>query len=232
MQHLLETDLITLIEPQEPISLDKITAVHVPGMVEHLIETSEQAEAILEVEDQYYGDDHHQENRHYVYPSLFSTRPGMGKLRESLTGRQGFYAVDMVSPIGQGTWPASHIAASIAYQSAQLLINGDTHIAYALCRPPGHHAGPDFFGGYCYLNNAAIAARALTEMGKVAIIDIDYHHGNGTQSCFWDEPQVFFGSIHADSTTQYPYYSGYADEIGGSKASGSNANIPVAQGLH
>jgi acetoin utilization deacetylase AcuC-like enzyme len=100
---------------------------------------------------------------------------------------------------------------------------------YALCRPPGHHAGPDFFGGYCYLNNAAIAAQALrAESGqRVAILDIDYHHGNGTQAIFYADPDVWYGSIHVDPAVDYPFYAGYTDEIGAGAGRDTNYNLPL-----
>jgi acetoin utilization deacetylase AcuC-like enzyme len=167
------------------------------------------------------------EAQEYFYPATFPTRPWMARMRESTLGVHGYYCFDMEAPIGKGTWTATHHAASVAHQGAQLLLDGNTRVAYALCRPPGHHAGPDFFGGYCYLNTAAIATHALRAMGKVAIVDVDYHHGNGTQALFWNEPRVFFGSIHADPDQEYPYFSGYADEVGGSKARGATANYPL-----
>jgi acetoin utilization deacetylase AcuC-like enzyme len=110
-----------------------------------------------------------------------------------------------------------------------MLRSNKARCAYALCRPPGHHAGYRFFGGFCYLNNAAIAARTLLKEGKVAIIDIDYHHGNGTQDIFWNEGGVFYGSLHGDPSFEYPY-SGYADEQGGSAAPGTIMNIPLPAG--
>jgi len=102
---------------------------------------------------------------------------------------------------------------------------------YTLCRPPGHHAGPDFFGGYCYLNNAAIAARALhDDRDRVAILDIDYHHGNGTQAVFYAEPDVWYGSLHVDPDTDYPFFAGYTDEVGIGAGEGTNWNVPLAPG--
>ena len=104
--------------------------------------------------------------------------------------------------------------------------------AFALCRPPGHHAAPDQFGGYCFLNNSAIAAEALTAGGarRVAVVDVDYHHGNGTQAVFWDRPDVLTVSIHADPRQEYPYFTGYASETGGAGAEASNLNLPLPWG--
>jgi acetoin utilization deacetylase AcuC-like enzyme len=104
--------------------------------------------------------------------------------------------------------------------------------AFALTRPPGHHAGMDFFGGYCFLNNAALAAQSLRDAGvrRVAVLDVDYHHGNGTQAIFYDRADVFFASIHGDPHTEYPYFLGYADERGEGAGEGCNLNLPLARG--
>jgi acetoin utilization deacetylase AcuC-like enzyme len=104
--------------------------------------------------------------------------------------------------------------------------------AFVLTRPPGHHAGHDFFGGYCFINNAAVAAQRLRDGGvpRVAILDIDYHHGNGTQAIFYERDDVFFASVHGDPHTEYPYYLGYADERGAGAGTGCNLNLPLPRG--
>ena len=104
--------------------------------------------------------------------------------------------------------------------------------AFALCRPPGHHAGSDYYGGYCHLNAAAIAAQAARDAGiaKVAILDIDYHHGNGTQDIFWTRSDIFYASLHADPATDYPFYWGHADEVGEGEGKGATLNLPLPQG--
>jgi acetoin utilization deacetylase AcuC-like enzyme len=101
-----------------------------------------------------------------------------------------------------------------------------------LCRPPGHHAGADYLGGYCYLNTAAIAAQAARDAGcaRVAILDIDYHHGNGTQDIFWERGDVFYASLHADPATDYPFFWGHADEAGTGDGAGATLNLPLPQG--
>ena len=111
------------------------------------------------------------------------------------------------------------------------MLAGD-RAAFALSRPPGHHAGADFFGGYCFLNNAALAAQYLRDAGmeRVAVLDIDYHHGNGTQACFYDRPDVFFASIHGDPRTEYPFFLGHADETGVGAGKGFNLNLPLPRG--
>ncbi len=134
--------------------------------------------------------------------------------------------------IGPGTWPAARAAADCALTAADLVAAG-APAAYALCRPPGHHAGPSAHGGSCYLNNAAIAAQALRRSGaaRVAVIDIDAHHGNGTQAIFYGRGDVYVGSVHVDpGAGWFPHYVGYADERGAGDGLDANRNLPLAPG--
>ena len=119
----------------------------------------------------------------------------------------------MTTPITPDSWDAVYWSAQSALAATHAVLDGG-HAAFALCRPPGHHAGADYCGGYCHLNQAAIAAQAArdTGIGRVAILDIDYHHGNGTQDIFWERGDVFYASIHADPASDYPFYWGHADE--------------------
>jgi acetoin utilization deacetylase AcuC-like enzyme len=112
------------------------------------------------------------------------------------------------------------------------LLREGERAAYVLTRPPGHHAGANFFGGYCFVNNAAVAAQAALDAGaaKVAILDVDYHHGNGTQAIFFERADVYFASIHGDPRTEYPFYLGHADERGAGAGLGCNLNLPLAAG--
>jgi len=130
-----------------------------------------------------------------------------------------------------GTWEAAFAAARCALTAAALVSEG-ARSAYALCRPPGHHAARSVYGGYCYLNNAALAAQALRDAGsaRVAILDIDYHHGNGTQDIFWARGDVHFTSIHGTPDTEYPYFLGYADETGVGEGAGCTRNFPLPRG--
>jgi acetoin utilization deacetylase AcuC-like enzyme len=143
----------------------------------------------------------------------------------------GLFSYDAGTPLTSGTWAAAREGAGCALAAARSLLDGGRS-AFALTRPPGHHAGPDFFGGYCFLNNAAIAAQALRDggMARVAVLDIDYHHGNGTQAIFYGRGDVFFASVHGDPHTEYPYYLGYADERGEGAGRGCNLNLPLARG--
>lgn len=143
----------------------------------------------------------------------------------------GLYSFDASTPIAAGTWTSAYWSAQCALTALDRLAAGDKH-SFALCRPPGHHAGRDYMGGYCYLNNAAIAARQAQALGlgPVAILDIDYHHGNGTQDIFYDDASLFFASIHADPVTDYPFYWGHADERGEGAGEGATLNLPLPRG--
>jgi acetoin utilization deacetylase AcuC-like enzyme len=143
----------------------------------------------------------------------------------------GLYSMDSGTPLTAGTWVAAKTGADCAVNAAHALRLGE-RATFALTRPPGHHAGADFFGGYCFLNNAALAAQHLLDDGaaKVGILDIDYHHGNGTQSIFYRRNDVLFTSIHADPRTDYPFYLGHADETGEGAGAGYNMNLPLAAG--
>ncbi len=148
-----------------------------------------------------------------------------------IDGRLGYYSFDAGTPITAGTWAAASAAADIALTAARLVAGGE-RAAFALCRPPGHHAGPDYFGGYCFLNNAAIAAACLLDAGagRVAILDVDYHHGNGTQDIFYERDDVLFCSIHCDPRQEYPFFLGHADETGRGAGEGCNRNLPLPPG--
>ena len=147
---------------------------------------------------------------------------------QGFMGQKGYYAFGWGTPILEGTWDAAYWSAQCALTAADLVRAGESAV-YALCRPPGHHAAADLFGGFCYLNNAAIAARYLQRSGSsVAILDIDYHHGNGTQSIFYSDPTVLFCSIHADPDHAFPYFWGGSEEQGDGQGRGFNVNIPLA----
>ncbi len=144
----------------------------------------------------------------------------------------GAYSYDAGTPVAAGTWDGAYWSAQCALAALDWLVTSDDTRAFALCRPPGHHAGADYMGGYCYLNNAAIAAREAQHrgLGPVAILDIDYHHGNGTQDIFYRDPDVFFCSIHADPRSDYPFYWGHADEAGEGAGAGTTFNLPLPRG--
>ena len=169
---------------------------------------------------------------HDALPLVWPVRDLAGNREpEFIDGRLGFYAMDAGAPIKADTWQAVRSSADVALTAADLILDGSKG-AFALCRPPGHHAAREYMGGYCYLNNAAIAAERCLAKGckKVAVLDVDFHHGNGTQSIFYDRPDIFFSSIHGEPAVSYPYFSGYADETGVGLGEGYNLNLPLAKG--
>jgi acetoin utilization deacetylase AcuC-like enzyme len=164
-----------------------------------------------------------------MYPDLFPGE-GAGLRRKVHPLWGGLFCTDAVTPIMGRTYEVAKGSAEAAMTGAQLLIEGKRREVYALCRPSGHHAGPRVFGGYCYFNNTAVAAQMLSAKGRVAVLDIDYHHGNGTQEFFQARRSVFTCSIHADPNVEYPYFWGYAGERGRGRGRGANLNIPLPRG--
>ena len=167
-------------------------------------------------------------------PEAFVTRGLRQVVPESIYGKLGYYAIDCAAPITAGTWAAARASANAALTAQRQVAEGavGNGAAFALCRPPGHHASADTIGGYCYLNNAAITAQAFRDQGaeRVAILDVDYHGGNGTQSIFYRRADVLFASLHGHPKTEYPYYLGYAEETGEGEGEGANLNYPLEQG--
>jgi len=146
------------------------------------------------------------------------------------SAQQGYYCFDTTTPMVEGTYAAARAAVDVALTTADLVVDGHT-IAYGLCRPPGHHAAHAVYGGYCFLNNAAIAAQYALEKvaDRIAVLDIDYHHGNGTQQIFYDRGDVMYVSLHADPNRAYPYFTGFADETGADAGAGTNLNLPLPE---
>jgi len=161
-------------------------------------------------------------------------KPQMHRRPIGLLGQLGYYASDTSTPIRAGTWDAIQAGAAAALNAADAAL--DRGAAYALCRPPGHHAFADCAAGFCYLNNSAIAARRIADRmigdgtGRVAVVDIDVHHGNGTQSIFYATDEVLTVSVHCDTSDYYPFYAGYADETGEGAGAGFNLNLPLPRG--
>ncbi len=164
-------------------------------------------------------------------PMTWAVR-GMNQYREPqhIEAKLGFYSFDGGAPIQAGTWRAVYSSAQVALEGAVQLAQLSS--AFALCRPPGHHAASDYMGGYCYVNNAAVAAQALLDAGasRVAILDIDYHHGNGTQSIFYSRSDVLVVNLHGDPVFEYPFFLGHADETGSGAGEGYNLNLPLPAG--
>ena len=188
------------------------------------------------------------------FPSVWPVRTLRSDLEpQNFTAKLGLYSMDNGSPLVAGTWAAAKAGADAAASAAELIASGSPQksgekvapqavpqAVFCATRPPGHHAGADFMGGYCFLNNAAVAAQTLLNQGhnhshnqgfsKVAILDVDYHHGNGTQSIFYDRADVLFVSIHGDPCSEYPFYLGHADELGEGAGQECNLNLPLPAG--
>ena len=164
-----------------------------------------------------------------VYPYVFPVRNRARPPRE-LPLRAGYYCIDTFTPLNANAYKAARRSVDCALTGADCLLDG-SRAAYALVRPPGHHAEREAFGGFCYFNSAAIAANYLSGHGKVALLDIDYHHGNGSQDIFWQRRDVLTISIHGHPRLTYPYFSGFEDEKGAGEGKGYNLNLPLAENL-
>ncbi len=171
-----------------------------------------------------------------VVPYLFPTPAMTGGLPTrravAVHADAGRFAYDTMTLVGPGTWSAAEAAAACAAEAASL-VDAGTPLSYALARPPGHHATRAGFGGSCYLNNAAVAAEVLRSRGheRVAVVDVDAHHGNGTQAVFWERGDVLYGSVHVDpGAGWFPHVVGYADEVGAGAGAGATRNLPLPEG--
>ena len=153
------------------------------------------------------------------------------RLPQHIDGKLGYYALAAETAITSGTWEAARASADVAL-TAQAALRDGARGAFALCRPPGHHAASDLFGGYCFINNAAVAAQAFIDQGaaRVALLDVDFHHGNGSQAIFYNRADVMFLSLHGDPRDAFPHFLGYADETGSGTGEGFNHNYPMGPG--
>ena len=168
----------------------------------------------------------------YVFASTgFTARARRDRPPTTIRAEVGLYATDTLTLLGEGTFDAACAAVHASVHAAEMVAGG-SHAAYAAVRPPGHHAGPAYFGGACYFNNAAAAAQQLRDRGvsRVAIVDIDAHQGNGTQEIFWDRGDVLYASVHIDPAAGwYPHFVGYADEVGEGAGRDATLNVPVPE---
>lgn len=215
LEALNQTDWIELYEPTE-FGLDPIYAVHDTGYIDFL--GSCWTEWL----------DSNPKDPSTLLPATFALRRHPQKPTGFL-GRAGYYIMDLSACIVEGTYKAALASANCALSAARAVSNGE-RITFALCRPPGHHAGKDYAGGYCFMNNACIAANWLSSKGKVALLDIDYHCGNGTQDIFYERNDVLTISIHADPNFEYPHYWGFANETGSGAGLGFHRNFPLQKG--
>ncbi|MEW6487185.1 MAG: histone deacetylase family protein [Thermodesulfobacteriota bacterium] len=171
----------------------------------------------------------HVEPGQSVYPYVFPLRNAARPPKE-LPIRAGYYCIDTFTPLNRNAYLAAKRAVDCALTAAEGILRGH-RLAYALVRPPGHHAERRVFGGFCYFNSSAVAAHYLSRLGKVAVLDVDYHHGNGTQMIFYERSDVFTASLHGHPRFAYPYFSGFADEKGAGPGEGYNLNVPLAEHL-
>ncbi len=211
-----EVHLGEIITPED-FSLDPVLRVHDPGFVDflHSCWIDWQAEGF----------------RGEAIPCVFPARGMQQRIPDHIEGRMGYYAMALETSISEGTWPAARASVNVAL-TAQSKVGRDEDAVFALCRPPGHHASQDQYGGYCFINNAAVCAQAFLDQGasRVAILDVDFHHGNGTQSIFYGRKDVLFVSLHGDPRAAFPHFLGYADETGTGTGEEYNHNYPMGPG--
>lgn len=198
--------------PKRPLPIAELERMHAPAMVRYLRNV---CGTIREGA---------------FYPNVFPRRDATRMPTRNLA-RAGWFCFDAGTPITRWTFEAARLSAACAAEGASLLLSGKETEIYALSRPPGHHAEHGIFGGYCYFNNAALAAQRLRKAGRVAIVDIDFHHGNGTQALFWRTRDVLFVSIHGSPSDFFPYFSGHAEETGAGPGAGRTLNIPLPAGV-
>lgn len=215
-----KTDWAKLHEPED-FRLDPILAVHDQDYIHFLASCW----------DEWLASDPEVSSTPEAYaflPATFALRRN-SRPTSSIRGRGGYYIMDLSASIVAGTYQAALTSANIALSAAHssFLLH---HSSFALCRPPGHHAGKDYAAGYCFINNASVAANWLSQKGKTAILDVDYHAGNGTQDIFYERNDVLTVSIHGDPDFEYPHFIGFADETGAGAGLGFHRNFPLPKG--
>ncbi len=213
-------DRFTFLEPSDH-GRAPLDAVHDPGLVDFLGRAWREFQSV--------------KRQREIFPDTFahpSIREGMGpaRLPSSVLAQLGYWCFETMTPILEGTYAAARAAVDIALTATDVVLGGE-QVAYGLCRPPGHHAPRAAYGGYCYFNNAAISAHTIasTTGSRVTVLDVDYHHGNGTQQIFYGRDDVQYVSLHGDPKSAYPYFIGHADETGTGRGLGKNVNLPLAR---
>ena len=216
MARIAEVKLGKVVEPRE-FGLAPIARVHAPEFIEFMRTAHTSWK-------QSHGDTD-------AMPICWPTRTFRQKPPVEIDGKLSYYSFDAGTPITAGTWQAITASVNVALTGVELIQSGQKSV-FSACRPPGHHAASDIYGGYCFFNNAAVAAQALLDRGaeRVALLDVDYHHGNGSQSIFYDRADVLYVSLHGDPRQEFPYFLGYADEIGTQTGEGYNCNFPLPWG--
>jgi len=223
IRHGLEGDPVFSFEPPGTFGIDPIRAVHDSGLIEYL-------------ENAWQDWRTRGTGTSAIMPDAFlhpGVRVGMGDapVPASPCGQAGYYCFDTATPIVPGTYEVTRVACDVALTAADGVLGGE-RIVYALTRPPGHHSARAVFGGYCYLNQAAVAVEWLAGRthDRVAVLDVDYHHGNGTQQIFYDRADILYASIHADPSRTFPYFAGHANETGAGAGAGATLNQPLPAG--
>ncbi|MGI3171147.1 histone deacetylase family protein [Pseudooceanicola sp. C21-150M6] len=203
--------------PPEDHGMDPILAIHDAGLMRFLQGAWQEW-----VAEGYKGE---------AIATCWPARRMQQRCPNHIDGKLGYYALATETSITEGTWGAAYASAQVALTAADLVLGGE-RAAFALCRPPGHHAAYDMYGGYCFINNAAVAAQWMLGQGakRVAILDVDFHHGNGTQDIFYDRDDVLFISLHGAPEDAFPHFLGYADETGKGAGEGYTINYPMPPG--
>ena len=216
MQKIAEAEIGEVIGPQD-YGLDPVARVHSPEFIEFL-------RTAHDCWRQVHGDTD-------ALPICWPSRTFQQKLPREIDGQLSYYSFDAGTPITAGTWQAITSSVNVALTGVDLVKKGEKSV-FSACRPPGHHAATDLFGGYCFFNNAAIAAQAFLDKGaaRIALLDIDYHHGNGSQAIFYERDDVLYISLHGDPQQEFPYFLGYKEETGSGKGEGYNINFPLPWG--
>ncbi len=209
LQGILPTELFWE-QPAQPHAVSYIEAVHDPALVRFL-------KTVCAATPEGTS----------TYPYVFPLR-NRARLPKDLSYAAGYYCIDTFTPLNKNAYPAARGAVDCALTAAGFLLRSHA-LAYALVRPPGHHAERGLFGGFCYFNSAAVAAHELSKSGRVAILDVDYHHGNGQQEIFYRRADVLTVSIHGHPRFAYPFFSGFAEEVGEGPGEGHNLNLPLAE---
>lgn len=208
-----DTNLGPVSEPDD-FGIDPIRAIHDKGFIDflQLAWNDWQAEG-------YKGE---------AMPTVWPARRMSMRIPSYIEGRLGYYALSCETSISEGTWEAAYASAQVALTGAERIHQG-ARAVFSLCRPPGHHAAIDMYGGYCFVNNAAVAAQNLLDKGasRIAILDVDFHHGNGTQDIFDARDDVLFISLHGDPMDAFPHFLGHADETGTGRGKGFTVNYPL-----
>ena len=203
--------------PPDDFGLEPILRVHTPDYVNFLQTCWKDWEA--------------EDKPGEAIPAVWPGRGMRERVPKDIDGRLGYYSFAAETSITEGTWDAACASANVALTAQALVANGEP-AAFALCRPPGHHAHADLFGGYCFFNNAAISAQAFRDQGakRVAILDVDFHHGNGTQAIFYQRSDVLTISLHGDPDLVFPHFLGFEDETGEGDGNGYNQNLVYPPG--